>query len=108
MPCRLSRSIICLLTLALVACARPGEPPAEAPPAGESAGSPPLPSLAPSATPFPTPTAVAFATPAPLPLTWEWLKNATYLLPEEDGGPADGQLPMEDGIFTWTPVPGRH
>jgi peptidoglycan/xylan/chitin deacetylase (PgdA/CDA1 family) len=39
-------------------------------------------------------------------LTWEELKNATYLLAPEQGGPDDGQLPLQDGQFEWTPVPG--
>jgi peptidoglycan/xylan/chitin deacetylase (PgdA/CDA1 family) len=44
-------------------------------------------------------------TPVP-PLTWEQLKNAIYPLPPEWGGPPDGLLPLEDGLFSWTPVPG--
>jgi peptidoglycan/xylan/chitin deacetylase (PgdA/CDA1 family) len=39
-------------------------------------------------------------------LTWQQLKNATYLFPEDWGGPPDGLLPMEDGTFTYAPIPG--
>jgi peptidoglycan/xylan/chitin deacetylase (PgdA/CDA1 family) len=45
--------------------------------------------------------------PASVPLlTWAQLKGATYILPENWGGPPDGLLPMEDGSFTYAYVPG--
>jgi len=50
-------------------------------------------------TPIPAPTVVA-------PLTWEQLKNGTYVLSRDQGGPPEGLLPMEDGSFTYAYVPG--
>ena len=52
---------------------------------------------APTATPVPT------ATPL---LTWAQLKNATYVIPQEMGGPEDGLVPMENGFYSFTVVPG--
>jgi peptidoglycan/xylan/chitin deacetylase (PgdA/CDA1 family) len=45
------------------------------------------------------------ATPIPA-LTWKQLKSATYVIPPEMGGPDDGQIPLQDGVYGYTPVPG--
>jgi peptidoglycan/xylan/chitin deacetylase (PgdA/CDA1 family) len=99
-------SLLVVGSLLLVACR-----PAPAPPSAPTA----TPDATPTATPVATHTAaLPTNTPVPTPtstptvphLTWEQLKAATYVLPERQGGPPDGLLPMEDGAFTFAYVPG--
>ena len=104
-----------VMMLFVSACAkRPAPDPATAVPTHAPTATPtavPSPTAAPppTATPLPTrdptPTPTASPTQVP-PLTWGQLKNATYPLPQDWGGPQDGLLPLEDGFFSWTPVPG--
>ena len=101
--------VLVVLMLVASACAKTPVPePATPAPTLTPTASPttaPSPTLPPTATPSPTPTPTVMPAPVP-PLTWEQLKNATYPLPPDWGGPPEGALPLEDGLFSWTPVPG--
>jgi len=104
--------------LILAACL-PAPSPAHTPLATDTAAPPSTatatvePSRTPTAASSPTAASVPTVAPTPSPdpttvplLTWEQLKGATYILPQNWGGPPDGLLPMEDGLFSYASVPG--